>query len=171
MTPLLSSTFLKMSSTNNIAFTAPINPPGVTSLTADQIWAGLLLKIRSAETFVAAAIQSTDVLSESVDPETGNAVTVREVLFRETQKKVQERVTAFPKCRVEFQQPDGSRVSNVISNGADGELFMTYIFEWRHPGVSTEELAALAEKEKRMSQMAVEGTINVLRQLVEAKKL
>lgn len=160
-----------MSSTNNIAFTAPINPPGTTPLTIDQIWAGLLLKIRSAETFVAAAIQSTEVLSESVDPATGNAVTVREVLFRETQKKVRETVTTFPTCRVEFQQPDGSRVSNVISNGADGELFMTYVFEWRHPGVSKEELAALAEKERRMSQMAVEGTIKVLRQLVEEKKL
>lgn len=160
-----------MSSTNNIAFTAPINPPGTTPLTIDQIWSGLLLKIRSAETFVPAAIQSTDVLSESVDPATGNAVTVREVLFRETQKKVRETVTAFPTCRVEFQQPDGSRVSNVVSNGADGELFMTYVFEWRHPGVSKEELAALAEKERRMSQMAVEGTIKVLRQLVEEKKL
>jgi hypothetical protein len=59
----------------------------------------------------------------------------------------------------------------VISEGADGELYMTYMFEWRHPGVSKEELAALAEKERTMSQMAVEGTIKVLRQLVEEKKL
>jgi hypothetical protein len=29
----------------------------------------------------------------------------------------------------------------------------------------------LSEKEKKMSQMAVEGTIKVLRQLVEEKKL
>lgn len=48
---------------------------------------------------------------------------------------------------------------------------MTYIFEWRHPGVSEVELAALLEKEKKMSQMAVEGTIKVLRQLVEEEKL
>lgn len=155
---------------NNIAFTAPINPPGATPLSPDQIWAGLLLKIRSAETFVSAAISSTDVLSETTDS-SGNAVTVREVLFRENGKKVKETVTAFEKCRVEFAQPDGSRISNVISNGAGGELYMTYIFEWRHPGVSEEELKTLLEKEKKMSQMAVEGTIKVLRQLVEEKKL
>ena len=160
-----------MSSTNNVAFTAPINPPGKIPLTRDQIWAGFLLKIRSAETFVAAAIQSTEVLSETVDPATGNAVTVREVLFRESQKKVKETVTAFPDCRVEFLQPDGSKVSNVISEGADGELYMTYIFEWRHPGVSEEELAALREKERRMSRSAVEGTIDVLRRMVAEKKL
>ena len=124
-----------MPSTNNIAFTAPINPPGTTPLSKSQIWAGLLLKIRSAETFVAAAIQSTDVLNESTDAQ-GNPVTVREVLFRESQKKVKEVVTAFEPCRVEFEQPDGSRVSNVISEGADGDLYMTYIFEWRHPDVS-----------------------------------
>ncbi|OQE16785.1 hypothetical protein PENSTE_c023G01593 [Penicillium steckii] len=159
-----------MSSTNNIAFTAPINPPGTTPLSKAQIWAGLLLKIRSAETFVAAAIQSTDVVSESTDAQ-GNPVTVREVLFRESQKKVKEVVTAFEPCRVEFEQPDGSRVSNVISEGSGGDLYMTYIFEWRHPGVSKEELTELNEKEKRMSQMAVEGTIKVMRQLAEEKKI
>jgi hypothetical protein len=160
-----------MPSTNNIAFTAPINPPGHSPvLTVDQIWNGLLLKIRSAETFVPAAIQSTKVVSESYD-DNGNPLTVREVLFRESQKTVQETVTAFEAGRVEFVQPDGSKINNVISEGADGELYMTYIFEWRHPGVSNEELAALAEKERKMSQMAVEGTIKVLRQLVEEKKL
>ncbi|CAI7672639.1 unnamed protein product [Penicillium manginii] len=155
-----------MSSTNNVAFTAPINPPGTTPLSLSQVWAGLLLKIRSAETFVAAAIESTDVISESTDSQ-GNSVTTREVLFRETQKKVKEVVTAFETCRVEFQQPDGSRVSNVISEGAGGELYMTYVFEWRHPGVPKEELAALLEKEKRMSRMAVEGTLK----LAEEKKI
>lgn len=72
---------------------------------------------------------------------------------------------------MDFEQPSGSKISNVISQGAGGELYMTYIFEWRHPGVSEVELAALLEKEKKMSQMAVEGTIKVLRQLVEEKKL
>ncbi|KAJ5473345.1 Protein of unknown function DUF1857 [Penicillium sp. IBT 31633x] len=161
-----------MSSTNNIAFTAPINPPGATPLlTSKQIWNGLLLKIRSAETFVPGAIQSTKVVSDSIDSSTGNAVTVREVLFRETQQTVQETVTAFKPARVDFEQPNGSKISNVISQGAGGELYMTYIFEWRHPGVSEEELASLLGKEKKMSQMAVEGTITVLRKLVEEKKL
>lgn len=160
-----------MSSANNIAFTAPINPPGATPLSLNQVWIGLLLKIRSAETFVPEAIQATTVLSETKDPYTGNPVTVREVLFRETQKRVKETVTAFEKCRVEFEQPDGSRVSNVVSEGADGQLYLTYVFEWRHPGVTKEDLATLLEKERRMSRMAVEGTIRVLRELNEEDRL
>lgn len=108
--------------TNNIAFTALINPHGANpTLTLDQIWAGLLIKIRSAETFVP-AIQSTIVISESTDPSTGNQVTIRNAVFREGQRKVQETVTAFAPSRVVFAEPDGSYISNVISEGADAEF-------------------------------------------------
>ncbi|PGH15379.1 hypothetical protein AJ80_05563 [Polytolypa hystricis UAMH7299] len=157
---------------NNIAFTTPLNPPGATPiLKREQIWVGLLLKIRSAEAFVPAAIQSTSVLAEFADPATGNPVTIREVIFRENQRKVQETVTAYEDIRVDFVQPDGSLISNVVSEDADGELYLTYIFEWRHPGVSKEELLALREKEKKTSKLAVEGTITVLRELVKSGKL
>jgi hypothetical protein len=162
-----------MPTTHNLAFTAPINPQGTsTPITTSQIWTGLLLKCRSAETFVPAAIQSTTVLSDTIDPVTGNPVIVREVLFRESQKLVKEVVTAFEPCRVEFEQPDGSRVSNVVSEGADGELYLTYIFEWRHPEIEGEEdSVAVLKREKGMSRLAVEGTIEVLRRLVEEGKI
>ncbi|OOQ85820.1 hypothetical protein PEBR_23975 [Penicillium brasilianum] len=161
--------------THNLAFTSLINPPNTPNpLTVSQIWKGLLLKCRSAETFVPAAIQHTTVLSDTTDPATGNPVIVREVLFRESQKLVKEVVTAFEPCRVEFEQPDGSRVSNVVSVGAQGELYMTYIFEWRHPeleGESAEQRERVLEKEKAMSKSAVEGTITVLRKLAEEGKI
>lgn len=159
-----------MPAANNIAYTAPINPPGETPLTRDQVWAGLLLKIRSAETFLPSAIESTEVLSESVEPSTGNAVTIREIVFCETKTRIQETVMAFEPCRVDFEQANTS-ASNVISEGAAGDLYLTYVFEWRHPTCTPEELAAKLAKEKRMSQLAVEGTIKVLRQLVEAGDL
>ncbi|GLI80021.1 hypothetical protein PoHVEF18_008369 [Penicillium ochrochloron] len=163
-----------MPTTHNLAFTAPINPPGTsTVLTPTQIWKGLLLKCRSAETFVPAAIQSTTVLSDTIDHVTGNPVIIREVLFRESQKLVKEVVTAFEPCRVEFEQPDGSRISNVVSEGAEGELYLTYIFEWRHPELDAEgeESVAVLKRQKGMSRLAVEGTIQVLRRLVEEGKI
>jgi hypothetical protein len=158
--------------TNNIAYTAPINPPDtIPKLRPDQIWAGLRLKVRSAESFVPNAIQSTTVISEGIDETTGNEVTVREVVFVESQRKARETVTAFAPTRVIFLQEDGSTISNVVSENAHGELFMTYFFEWRHPDVSEEELPALLNKEKKMSRLAVEGTIAVLRQLAKTKKI
>jgi hypothetical protein len=160
------------SAANNMAFTCPINPPGATPiLTRKQIWAGLCIKIRSAETFVPGAIQSTSVLSESIDPATGNPVTVREIIFREDQRRVKETVTAHEDSRVEFIQPDGSTISNTVSEGMDGELYMTYTFEWRHAGVSKEELGALREKETKMGKMAVQDTITVLRELARNGKI
>jgi hypothetical protein len=72
---------------------------------------------------------------------------------------------------VTFVQPDGSSISNVVSEGADGELYMTYTFEWRHPGASKAEVAAFLEKEKKMSKMAVEGTIAVLRELARDRRI
>ncbi|KAF1810790.1 DUF1857-domain-containing protein [Eremomyces bilateralis CBS 781.70] len=161
-----------MSTTNNIAFTAPLNPAGAgPTLNSEQIWAGLLLKIRSAETFVPSAIQSTIVVSESTDPSTGNLVTVREVVFRENQRQVTETVTAYEPSRVVFVQPDGSTINNVISEGADGELYMTFTFEWRHSGASKAERAAFLEREKKMSKLAVEGTITVLKELAKDRKI
>ncbi|KAJ5225866.1 hypothetical protein N7468_007091 [Penicillium chermesinum] len=161
-----------MSTTNNVAFTAPLNPPGATTiLKTEQIWAGLLLKIRSAQTFVPKAIQSTAVISETHDSSTGNPVTVRDVVFREDQRTVRETVTAYKPSRVLFSQPNGSVVNNIVSEGADGELYMTYTFEWNHPDASQEELGALLEKEKAMARGAVEGTITKLRELVESGNL
>lgn len=157
-------------SANNIAYTSLVNAPGEIPLTREQVWAGLLLKIRSAETFVPAAISKTNIISESTDPNTGNAVTVREVEFRESGLKVQETVVAYEPTRVDFEQ-DGGHISNIISQGGNGLLYMTYVFEWRHPGVSKEELANLLKKQQDMAQLAVEGTLKALRKLVEEKKL
>lgn len=161
-----------MSTTNNVAFTAPINPAGASPiLTPEQIWTGLLLKIRSAETFVPGAIQSTTVISESTDPSTGNPVTVRTIVFRRDQREMRETVTAFEPSKVVFVQPDGSTINNIVSEGPDGDLQMTYTFECRHPGASKAELTASLEREKKMSKMAVEGTINALRELARNGKL
>jgi hypothetical protein len=157
---------------NNIAFTASINPPGVTPvLSRAQVWAGLELKIRSAETFVPAGIQSTDVLSEDVDATSGYPVTIRDVVFVEDQRKVRETLTAHKDCKLVFVHPDGSTIQNVISDGENGELYMTYEYEWRHPGASEEEMAAFAEKEKKMSRISVNGTITAMRELAKAGKI
>lgn len=161
-----------MPSVNNIAFTAAINPPGASPvLTKDQVWAGLLLKVRSAETFIPNAIESTTVISENEDASTSNIITIREIVFRENQKKVKETVTAYKDARVDFVQPDGSFIGNIISEGAGGEMYMTYVFEWHHPGASQAELDAFYVKEKGIAQHSVEGTVDVIRKLVQEGRL
>ncbi|KIW17762.1 hypothetical protein PV08_04957 [Exophiala spinifera] len=154
---------------NYVAFSAPINPPGASPvLTYAQIWQGLLKKIRAAQDFVGAAIVSTDVISESTS-EHGLPVTVREVVFREGGRRVQERCVAFEPMKVEFHQPDGSKVQNVISQDAGGNLYMTYTFEWLHYDLEGDDaaLGAAREKEWKMAQLAVEKTIEVMREMAK----
>ncbi|KAH0836119.1 hypothetical protein AYO21_02759 [Fonsecaea monophora] len=161
-----------MTPSNNIAYTAPINPPSTSpKLTISQIWQGLELKIRAGQDFVGGALLSTDVISESKD-EQGRPVTVREVVFRDGNRRVKETCVAYEAMKVEFHQPDGSKVQNIISQGAgpEGEdLYMTYTFEWLHPECEgdVKALEEKRQKETKVAKMAVEETIRVMREMVK----
>lgn len=143
--------------TINLAYTAPINPAGASPiLCQDQIWAGLKRKVRRAQDFVP-VIVACEVLSEE-----GNTV-VRQATFRsedntkETNNPVKEVCVHMPPSRVDFQQEDGSTISNIVSKGTEGDLFMTYSFEWRHPKIeegSQEQTDMRAKYEKASDTIA-----------------
>ncbi|KAF7718606.1 DUF1857 domain-containing protein [Penicillium ucsense] len=162
------------SSSHNLAYTALVNPSDSTldfinpHITASQLWDGLLAKARAAEGFVGGAILSTTVLDESTN-EDGNLVINREVVFSATPdaKPVHEKVTAYEPSQVDFEQPNGSVISNVISEGSHGELYLTYVFRWMHPGLSAEEVDQVMEKEKSGAKTAVEATLVAVRKLVQ----
>ncbi|KAI1475692.1 hypothetical protein K445DRAFT_53523 [Daldinia sp. EC12] len=162
--------------TFNLAYTAPINPSGASPvLTVPQTWAGLQRKVRRAQDFVP-IIEECNVLSEETSQETGNLTVVREVRFVAGQEPnngsggslVKETCIHYPPCRVDFEQPDGSNISNIVSEGPDGELLMTYAFEWEHPGVKegSEEAKKLEERNRKTARIAVHGTIDTIRRLV-----
>ncbi|KAF2086099.1 DUF1857-domain-containing protein [Saccharata proteae CBS 121410] len=153
--------------TLNLAFTAPVNPPGASPvLTTAQLWAGLQRKIRFAHEFVP-VIGACDVLSE----EEGGRVVTREVAFKQSpEKRVREVCRSYEPARVDFNQTNGSTISNIISDGAGGpaDLYMTYCFEWQHPDVAadSDEARKLLESNKGTSRMAVEKSIESIREMV-----
>ncbi|KAI0837164.1 DUF1857-domain-containing protein [Hypoxylon sp. FL0890] len=163
--------------TFNLAYTAPINPAGVTlTLTLAQVWAGLQRKVLHAEEFVP-VIEECHVLSGEEDKTTGNFKVTRQVRFKPGSEPssgaggtlVKEVVVHYPPCRVDFEQPDGSTIANIVSQNADGELEMTYAFEWKYPDVEegSEEAKALEEKSWKTARIAVHGTIDTIRRLVK----
>ncbi|KAL2111890.1 hypothetical protein VUR80DRAFT_9101 [Thermomyces stellatus] len=157
-----------MVSANHVAYTAPVNPLDAKSLlTIEHIWPLLRRKIRRAEDFVPAAITSTAITSRSTAP-TGHPVTVREVTFREGNRKVTEECVEYEPMKVEFRQSNGSKVQNIVSEGPTGELYMTYTFEWLHPEMEgdAKKLEERRDKERRMARMAVEGTLKAMREMV-----
>ncbi|PKS05974.1 hypothetical protein jhhlp_007807 [Lomentospora prolificans] len=160
-----------MPSANYIAYTAPINPPGATPvLTRTHIWPLLQRKIARAQDFVGGALVATDVLARSTTDQ-GNPVTTREVTFAADKggHKMREDCVEYYPMKVEFLQPNGGgRVQNIIGDGADGQLYMTYTFEWMHPELEGDEegLKKKYEVERRMAKEAVDGTIKVMREMV-----
>jgi hypothetical protein len=143
----------------NVGYTAPINRPGETPVvSAAQVWQGLQRKVRHAQEFVP-AITHCEVLDETTT-ETGGAVITRNVTFAAGSGPkgggvpVKEVCYHYAPCRVDFQQEDGSRISNFVTSGPSGEpedLFLSYVFEWRHPGVDegsekAKELEAMHKK-------------------------
>ena len=151
---------------NHVAYTAPINPPTAEpKLSESQIWALLRRKIRRAEDFVGGAILNTEVISESKDTQ-GRPVTTRMVTFRQGNRRVEEVVTTFYPVKVEFQQPEGSHIANIVSRGPDDELFLTYTFEWVHPDLDDGALAEKRVVEEKMAKHSVESTIEAMRKMV-----
>ena len=70
---------------------------------------------------------------------------------------------------MDFYQPDGSRISNIVSVSEDGDLYMTYAFEWRHPeldGHNQEAIDQMRKKHEQTAQMAVEKSIESIRRMV-----
>ncbi|KAI0151675.1 DUF1857-domain-containing protein [Xylariaceae sp. FL1272] len=163
--------------TLNVAYTAPINPSGASpTLTQAQVWEGLKIKVRKAQDFVS-AITGCDVLGEETLP-TGNLQITRTVQFASNAThgaggSVKEVCVHYEPCRVVFNQEDGSTVTNVISKGPEGELLMSYVFEWRHPDVEagSERAKQLEEAHWKMAKVAVEGSIQTIRRLVGEGKI
>jgi hypothetical protein len=77
---------------------------------------------------------------------------------------------------VDFEQTDGTTISNIISDGPSGEpedLFLSYSFEWKHPDVEAGSAQAteLQAKHKKTAQMAVDKTIETVRKMVQQGSL
>ncbi|GKU08365.1 hypothetical protein FLAG1_11178 [Fusarium langsethiae] len=156
----------------NLAYSAPINPSDASPvLTEAQVWKGLQRKVRKAQEFVA-PILNCEVLNEE-ETETGTKVT-RQVTFDKDARGdadavVKEIVHEFVPTRVDFRQPDGSNIFNIVSNDEDGNLLMTYAFEWRHPELDadSDKLKEQRQKYSKMAKIAVHGSIDAIRQLVK----
>ncbi|EWZ83535.1 hypothetical protein FOCG_16922 [Fusarium oxysporum f. sp. radicis-lycopersici 26381] len=162
--------------TINLAYSAPINPGGASPILSEaQVWNGLKRKVRKAHEFVAPILEC-EVLSEE-DKEVGTKVT-RQVTFDKEARGsndtvVKEVVYEFAPTRVDFYQPDGSKIFNIVSVDQGGNLILTFAFEWWHPQVEaeSEEAKQLREKYFKMAKGAVEGTINAIRKFVKQDEL
>lgn len=153
---------------NFIAFTAPVNPPSAEpKLTLDQVWALLRRKVTHAHEFVPVAIKAVEVVSEGKDP-LGRKVTTRIVTFVEGNRRVQEIVTDMYPLMERYARTDGSMVQDIVSQGADGELYLTFSFEMTKftTALGEAEVAQTREAKLNGAKVSVKGTLEVMREMV-----
>jgi Acetylaranotin biosynthesis cluster protein L len=68
---------------------------------------------------------------------------------------------------------NASKVLNIVSTGVDGELLLTFTFEWEHKEIEAGSEEAL-KKQRQYQETAprgVVGAINAIRQMVKEGKL
>ncbi|KAF1358328.1 DUF1857-domain-containing protein [Lizonia empirigonia] len=153
------------------AHTTPLNPPSASpALTRAHAWAGLQAKVRRAQDFVPVIAQCR-VVEERAD-----GAVVRDVVFRPEgeeeggEGRCVREVVREGGCWIDFEQEDGSHIRNVLSEGPGGaeDLYLTYLFEVRLPGVveGSDEYEREVRRVKGMAKMAVEKSIETIRDMV-----
>ncbi|KAF2625312.1 DUF1857-domain-containing protein [Macroventuria anomochaeta] len=156
--------------TVHLSYTSRVNKPEDSPvLTVPQIWAGLQRKVRFAQEFVP-VIESCTVLEEKED-----GTVIRDVKFKEgagPKPRARETVREYYPSWVDFEQEDGTHIRNVVSDGPSGEesdLQISYMFEINLPHIQdgTEEKEKEVKKLKGMAKMAVEKSIDTIREMVK----
>ncbi|MCJ1438479.1 hypothetical protein MMC27_007869 [Xylographa pallens] len=154
------------------AVTLPINPPSASPvLTVPQIWAGLLIKCKEPQHFVA-AMSDCRVTSET-ETQIVRIITIGKdgMMGQPVGTELRERIELAKPMQADFYMDNGTHISNIVSVGPEepGELYMTFTFDIVAPeGTVTEAEHA---KTVKTGLTTVRHTIEVIRGLVKEGKL
>ena len=150
--------------------TVPVNAnlkPGDPVLTRDEIWEGLLMKSYDAKPFVH-LMTKCDVTKEFE-----NGIE-RDIMFRDMD--LTERLTFFPKTRVEFLRTRGiemGTITNEILEDEKGQLHLRFAFSLERadmePGSQEENEFAAGYAQGYL--VSVQKTIDHIRELVRKGQL
>jgi len=150
--------------------TVPVNAnlkPGDPVLTRDEIWEGLLMKSYDAKPFVH-LMTKCDVTKEFE-----NGIE-RDIIFRDMD--LTERLTFYPKMRVEFLRTRGiemGTITNEILEDETGALQLRFAFSLERADMApgSQEEKAFAAGYAQGYLVSVQRTIDTIRELVRAGRL
>ncbi|KAL5598301.1 hypothetical protein BROUX41_003641 [Berkeleyomyces rouxiae] len=154
--------------TLHVSFAAPANPPGVTpALSIDQLWNAMCTKVTSPSLFVPAI---TKCVIHSSEP----GLVRRSITLKtpDGEKPLDEDCRFFERTKIVFTRPDGSSVTNLLSPGPDGQIYVVFIFELLETAAEgSEELGTKRAIHQQVAQNAVEKSIKTARDLLIQGKL
>ncbi|KXG47870.1 uncharacterized protein PGRI_017400 [Penicillium griseofulvum] len=162
--------------TLNIAYTELVNSSDSSiTLTRGQIWNGLKLKARRPQDF----IPSFDD-SRVIEERDNGSYIVREAHVAAdldespmAGKWIREECRLYEPVKTYFTLPGGSIVQNILSEGPDQALYLTFTYEWKLSDIElgTSEAKKAEGDHKKIAMSSVQGTIRALRRMAEGDKL
>ncbi|KAJ5873054.1 uncharacterized protein N7529_005407 [Penicillium soppii] len=163
--------------TLNIAYTELVNSSdsSIPTLTRGQVWSGLKAKARRPQDF----IPSFDD-SRVIEERDNGSYIVREAHvaadLRESPmagKWTREECRLHEPVKTYFTLPGGPIIQNILSEGPDQALYLTFTYEWKLPDIEpgTSEAKKAEDDHKKIAISSVQGTIRALRKMAEGNKL
>ncbi|KAJ5369862.1 uncharacterized protein N7496_005954 [Penicillium cataractarum] len=161
--------------TLHIAYTEPVNGNDSDGLilTREDVWNGLKLKARRPEVFIP-SFDNSRVIEER---ENGNVI-IREAHVAAdlhespmAGKWVREECRLHEPIGIYFTLPGGSIVQNIISEGPNKSLFLTFTYDWNLPDIEpgTPEAKKAESDHMKIAVSSVQGTIRALRRMATEK--
>ncbi|CEL52603.1 hypothetical protein RSOLAG1IB_05808 [Rhizoctonia solani AG-1 IB] len=152
-----------MSSFFNYAYTAPF--PKDSKISSEQAFEALRHKAREPMSFVP-VIASCNVLEE-------NPKYIKRKVALKTGLEMTEDVDLYAPSLVTFKSNTGAFVTNLISENAEGERFLTFTFSMPLPGVEPGSEAEATRKKEMVeaSKGAVTQSLKVTLEMFEQGKL
>ena len=143
----------------------PVNPPGITALSSDDVWTGLVMKAENPLPYVRSITECT--LVERFD-----GGLVRDIIH--AGQPVREVVTFYPKRRVHFVRTHGmakGTIDNEISVDDAGQPILTFTFRIVIDGVDegSEAEREFAQRMEADYLDAVATTLDAVRSRVSAQ--
>ncbi|KAF3386559.1 hypothetical protein F1880_001540 [Penicillium rolfsii] len=162
--------------TLHIAYTEPVNRNDSEGpiLTREDVWNGLKLKGRRPELFIP-SFDDSRVIEER---ENGRVIVREAHVSADLHESPMAGKWVREECRLDqpvksyFTLPGGSIVQNIISEGPDQSLFLTFTYDWNLPDIEpgTSEAKKAESDHMKIAVSSVQGTIQALRRMAMEKE-
>ncbi|CAG7970700.1 unnamed protein product [Penicillium salamii] len=163
--------------TLNIAYTELVSSsdPLIPTLSREQVWKGLKSKARRPQDFIP-SFDDSRVIEER---DNGSYIVREAHVAADLSESPMAGKWTREECRLHepvkayFTLPGGSIIQNILSEGPDQALYLTFTYEWKLPDIEpgTKEAKRAWDDHMKIAISSVQGTIKALRTMAEVKKV
>ncbi|CRL31161.1 Protein of unknown function DUF1857 [Penicillium camemberti] len=145
----------------------------IPTLSRGKVWNGLKSKARRPQDFIP-SFDDSGVIEER---DNGSYIVREAHVGANLSESPMAGKWTREECRLHepayFTLPGGSIIQNILSEGPDQALYLTFTYEWKLPDIEpgTKEAKRAWHDHMKIAISSVQGTIKALRTMTEVKKV